>query len=89
MFNFYGSFFKLQVDVQSEFIGNEIEIGRYHSWVVTKDDLPQILEITSLDENGHIMSLRHREFDIRGVQFHPESVLTPKGKGIIKNWISS
>lgn len=70
-------------------LGDEIEIGRYHSWVVTKDDLPEILEITSLDENGHIMSLRHREFDIRGVQFHPESVLTPKGKEMIKNWIDS
>jgi len=70
-------------------LGDEIEIGHYHSWVVTKDDLPEILEITSLDENGHIMSLRHREFDIRGVQFHPESVLTPKGKEMIKNWIDS
>jgi len=70
-------------------LGDEIEIGHYHSWVVTKDDLPEILEITSLDENGHIMSLRHREFDIRGVQFHPESVLTPKGKEMMKNWIDS
>lgn len=70
-------------------LGNEIEIGHYHSWVVTKDDLPEILEITSLDENGHIMSLRHREYDIRGVQFHPESVLTPGGKQMINNWIDS
>ncbi len=68
-------------------LGNEIEIGRYHSWVVNSDDFPDALEVTSLDENGQIMSLRHRDYDIRGVQFHPESVLTPKGKEMIKNWI--
>ncbi|MEZ4777764.1 MAG: aminodeoxychorismate/anthranilate synthase component II [Flavobacteriaceae bacterium] len=67
----------------------EIEIGRYHSWVVSKENFPEVLEITSVDETGQIMSLRHREFDICGVQFHPESVLTPKGKQIIKNWIES
>lgn len=65
----------------------EIEIGRYHSWVVAKKDFPPMLEITSTDSNGQIMSLRHREYDIRGVQFHPESVLTPYGKEIIKNWV--
>ncbi|GAB5401363.1 MAG: aminodeoxychorismate/anthranilate synthase component II [Aureisphaera sp.] len=70
-------------------LGEEIEIGRYHSWVVSKDDFPPQLEITSVDENGQIMSLRHKEYDIRGVQFHPESVLTPKGKQMIKNWITS
>ena len=82
---------KILVDDEPLFkgLGNEIEIGHYHSWVVTKDDLPEILEITSLDENGHIMSLRHHEYDICGVQFHPESVLTPKGKEMIKNWIDS
>ncbi|WP_271855463.1 anthranilate synthase component II [Patiriisocius marinus] len=68
-------------------LGNQIEIGRYHSWVVDKENFPPSLEITSLDDNGQIMSLRHRELDIRGVQFHPESVLTPKGKEMIKNWI--
>ena len=68
-------------------LGNEIEIGRYHSWVVSNDDFPDVLEITSIDENKQIMSLRHREFDIKGVQFHPESILTPKGKEIIKNWV--
>jgi anthranilate synthase component II len=82
---------KILVDDEHLFkgLGNEIEIGRYHSWVVSTDDLPEILEITSMDENGQIMSLRHREFDVRGVQFHPESVLTPKGKEMIKNWIDS
>lgn len=70
-------------------LGKEIEIGRYHSWVVSNDQFPDVLEITSIDENEQIMSLRHREFDIKGVQFHPESVLTPKGKEIIKNWVQS
>lgn len=68
-------------------LGSEIEIGRYHSWVVSKDNFPDTLQITSVDNNGQIMSLRHRELDIRGVQFHPESVLTPMGKDIIKNWV--
>lgn len=65
---------------------NEIEVGRYHSWVVNSD-LPDSLEATSFDENGQVMSLRHKEFDIRAVQFHPESVLTPQGKQILKNWL--
>ncbi len=67
----------------------EIEIGRYHSWVVSHENFPDVLEITSVDENNQIMSLRHRIFDVRGVQFHPESVLTPKGKQMIKNWVES
>lgn len=69
-------------------LGNEIEVGRYHSWVVNKD-LPEVLEATSLDENGQIMSLRHKTLDVRGVQFHPESVLTPNGKKILENWLNS
>jgi anthranilate synthase component 2 len=64
----------------------QIEVGRYHSWVVNAD-LPDSLEATSFDENGQIMSLRHKEFDIRAVQFHPESVLTPQGKQMLKNWL--
>ncbi len=67
----------------------EIEIGRYHSWVVSRNNFPDVLEITSVDENNQIMSLRHKVFDVRGVQFHPESVLTQKGKEIIKNWVES
>lgn len=66
-----------------------IEIGRYHSWVVSHENFPDVLEITSVDEHNQIMSLRHRVFDVRGVQFHPESVLTPKGKQMIKNWVES
>ena len=69
-------------------LGPKIEVGRYHSWVV-KGKLPKCLEVTSLDENGEIMAIRHKEFDVKGVQFHPESVLTPKGKIILKNWIHS
>ncbi|AWG26787.1 anthranilate synthase component II [Flavobacterium kingsejongi] len=66
---------------------NEITVGRYHSWVVNRD-LPEVLEATSFDENGEVMSLRHRHYDVRGVQFHPESVLTPDGKKILENWIN-
>ncbi len=68
-------------------VPSHFEIGRYHSWVVSKTDFPDDLEITAVDEDGQIMALRHREFDVRGVQFHPESILTPHGKKIIENWI--
>ena len=71
-----------------EGLGNEFEIGRYHSWVVDAD-LPDSLEATSFDENGQVMSLRHKTLDVRGVQFHPESVLTPNGKKILENWLKS
>ncbi|TRZ41472.1 anthranilate synthase component II [Robertkochia solimangrovi] len=64
----------------------EIEVGRYHSWVVDPK-VPNDLIITAIDENGQIMSLKHREYDVRGVQYHPESVLTPEGKTILKNWL--
>jgi len=69
-------------------LGKEIEVGRYHSWVVNPN-LPDVLEATSVDENGQIMSLRHKVYDVKGVQYHPESVLTPQGKHILKNWIHS
>lgn len=65
-----------------------IEVGRYHSWVV-HPDLPEELEATSIDSNGQIMSLRHKIYDVRGVQYHPESVLTPNGKQILENWVNS
>jgi anthranilate synthase component 2 len=71
-----------------EGLGNEFEVGRYHSWVVDTN-LPDVLEATSFDENGQVMSLRHKTFDVRGVQFHPESVLTPNGKKILENWVKS
>lgn len=65
-----------------------LEVGRYHSWVVSKK-LPDDLIATSVDENGEIMSLKHKEFDLRAVQYHPESILTPHGKQILKNWVES
>lgn len=67
-------------------LGNDIQVGRYHSWVVDSK-LPDVLEATSVDKNGQIMSLRHKTLDVRGVQFHPESVLTPEGKQMLKNWV--
>jgi anthranilate synthase component 2 len=66
----------------------EIEAGRYHSWVVSKEKFPEELEITAEDENGMIMALQHKKFDVQGVQFHPESVLTPRGEDILRNWLS-
>lgn len=68
---------------------NQIEVGRYHSWVISKEDFPEDLEITSIDENGEIMSIRHKLYDVKGVQYHPESVLTPHGKTILENWVNS
>lgn len=80
---------KITVDDENLFKGldKEIEVGRYHSWVVDAN-LPDELEATSFDENGQVMSLRHRTYDVRGVQYHPESVLTPDGKKILANWVN-
>ena len=64
-----------------------IEVGRYHSWVVSKEGFPDCLEITAVSDEGQIMALRHKELNIFGIQFHPESVLTPDGKIIMKNWL--
>ena len=71
-----------------EGLENTFHVGRYHSWVVSTE-LPDVLEATSIDENGQIMSLRHKDYDVKGVQFHPESVLTPDGKQMLKNWLNS
>lgn len=75
-------------DYLFEGLPHEIEVGRYHSWVVNDTDLPECLEITAMSEEGQIMALRHKELDIRGIQFHPESVLTPMGKMMIQNWLA-
>lgn len=64
-----------------------INVGRYHSWVVAPEDFPDSLQVTATDAGGQIMALRHRSYDVRGVQFHPESVLTEFGKEMIKNWL--
>lgn len=65
----------------------EIPVGRYHSWVVDTENFPEELAITALSPEGQIMALKHRTFDIHGIQFHPESVLTPDGKTILRNWL--
>lgn len=75
-------------DILFKGMPKEIEVGRYHSWVVNTN-LPKTLEVTSVDENGQIMSLHHKEYDVCAVQFHPESVLTPEGKKILKNWVEN
>ena len=69
-------------------LDSEIEVGRYHSWIIDRDQFPKELEVTSWDEHGMIMSLKHHIYDIQGVQFHPESLLTPLGKTMIENWLN-
>ena len=65
----------------------DLEVGRYHSWAVSQENFPDCLQVTAIDEDGMIMALKHREFDVHGVQFHPESVLTPKGVEIVRNFL--
>ncbi len=67
----------------------QVEIGRYHSWAVSEEGLPECLQVTAIDENEMIMALRHKQYDVRGVQFHPESVLTPDGEQMMKNWLNN
>lgn len=87
---FHGVATTLTVTVDDESLFDNMEksfdVGRYHSWVVDTK-LPEVLEATSFDENGQIMSLRHKFYDVKGVQFHPESVLTPNGKQLLANWV--
>ncbi len=66
---------------------NNIEVGRYHSWIVERPNLPEDLQITAVDEHGAIMAMKHRKYNVRGVQFHPESVLTPMGKAMLRNFL--
>jgi anthranilate synthase component 2 len=65
----------------------EITVGRYHSWVISEEGFPEDLEVTARDENGMIMALQHKKYDVQGVQFHPESVLTPDGEKMMRNWL--
>lgn len=65
----------------------DISVGRYHSWVVDAASMPDCLEATALSDEGQVMALRHRSLDVRGIQFHPESVLTPDGRQMIENWL--
>jgi len=92
---FHGVATKIEVRSQESGVGSplfnglpsELEVGRYHSWVVSKENFPDVLEITAEDETGMIMGLQHKTYDVQGVQFHPESVLTPMGEEIMKNWL--
>jgi anthranilate synthase component II len=68
---------------------NQLEVGRYHSWVVDEATLPAELTITAKDDNSFIMALQHNTYDVSGVQFHPESVLTPQGEQILRNWLNA
>lgn len=72
-----------------EGLGDSFDVGRYHSWVVGREDFPDCLTITAEDAQGRIMALAHKVYDVRGVQFHPESILTPKGKEMMQNWIKA
>lgn len=69
-------------------MASPVIVGRYHSWVVSNQNLPDCLEITALDEHQYIMALRHRDLDVQGVQFHPESILTPLGLDMMRNWLN-
>ena len=69
-------------------MGERIEVGRYHSWIVNDEGLPEELEITAVDDNGFIMAMQHKVYDVQGVQFHPESILTPGGEQIMRNWLN-
>ena len=64
-----------------------IEVGRYHSWIVSDENFPAELTVTAIDDNGYIMALQHNQYDVQGVQFHPESILTPDGEKIMRNWL--
>jgi anthranilate synthase component II len=70
-----------------EGLPNVISVGRYHSWIVSTENFPEDLEVTASDENGYVMGLQHKKYDLQGVQFHPESVLTPEGEAIMRNWL--
>ncbi|MEO6290475.1 MAG: aminodeoxychorismate/anthranilate synthase component II [Ginsengibacter sp.] len=92
---YHGVATKIEIKKQREIAGNDVfkdlpqefEVGRYHSWIVSKENFPPELEITAEDANGYIMALRHKTYDVQGVQFHPESVLTPLGETIMRNWL--
>lgn len=70
-------------------IPENISVGRYHSWILDKKGFPEALQITATDHAGEIMGIRHRDYDVQGLQFHPESVLTPHGAAIVQNWLKN
>lgn len=77
----------LEEDILFKGLPEKMQVGRYHSWAVEKSSLPECLKITAVDDEGMIMALAHKTYDVRGVQFHPESVLTPDGEAMLKNWL--
>jgi len=79
----------LKPDVLFNKLPERFKTGRYHSWVVDKKNFPETLEITAEDDMGKIMALRHKTYDVRGVQFHPESILTEYGEELMLNWLKS
>lgn len=87
---YHGIATQIQITAEDQIFSgmpSEIPVGRYHSWVVDPE-LPEALEGTSYDDKGQLMSLRHKEYDVRAVQFHPESILTPHGKQMLENWLN-
>lgn len=70
-------------------VPDHLVAGRYHSWVVSRENFPEELEITATDDNSQVMALQHRRYDLQGVQFHPESILTPHGELILRNWLKT
>lgn len=76
-------------DYLFEGLSRSLEVGRYHSWIVSPEGFPDCLEVTAIDDNNQIMALRHKTYDVHGVQFHPESVLTPEGSAIINNFLTN
>jgi anthranilate synthase component II len=84
-----------QINLQNKGTGSRLfvglpenfDAGRYHSWIISEENFPDELEITARDNNDYIMALQHKKYDIQGVQFHPESVLTPLGEQIMRNWL--
>lgn len=77
----------LEEDILFKGLPEKMQVGRYHSWAVEKSSLPECLKITAVDDEGMIMALAHKTYDVCGVQFHPESVLTPDGEAMLKNWL--
>lgn len=69
-------------------LSDKVDVGRYHSWIVDQSDLPECLQITMIDAGGQIMAMKHKDYDVHGVQFHPESVLTPQGHIILQNFLT-
>jgi anthranilate synthase component 2 len=72
-----------------ESLPDTLEVGRYHSWIIAEENFPDELEVTARDGNNYIMALQHKKYDVQGVQFHPESVLTPDGESILRNWLKA